>query len=332
MPIRLALAACALLVAACGGESSDAPMVAAEPVALFPDDPGRERIGSLRYTGGVVLSSADERFGGWSAIELSEDGSRLLAISDSATWMTAELRFGAEGQLTGLSDVTLVPMLDLEGRKLSGEAADAEGLASLGDGQYAVSFERQHRIDLYELGQGWAAVETATAAPLPAPPGANRLRNNAGIEALAVSGDGLFAGVEYPIMEGQPYQLWRYDLSDIEAEPGVIDLNLTAGHGLTAMAGDGEGGLFVVERYYARNVGNRIRVGHLAAEALANATAPVSPQLLAEITPDMTVDNIEAVAVVEAGNETRLLLMSDDNFNPSQRTLLLSFVLERETP
>jgi hypothetical protein len=37
--------------------------------------------------------------------------------------------------------------------------------------------------------------------------------------------------------------------------------------------------------------------------------------LLAEITPDMTVDNIEAIAVIEIAGETRLFLMSDDNFN-----------------
>ena len=42
----------------------------------------------------------------------------------------------------------------------------------------------------------------------------------------------------------------------------------------------------------------------------------------------MTVDNYEALAVWRApGGETMLLLASDDNFSPRQRTLLLAFAL-----
>jgi hypothetical protein len=72
--IRTALTAALFsLTAACGGQAQDESSpsdsgltVSAEHVVLFPDDPGRMRIGDLRYTGGVELSSTDERFGGWS--------------------------------------------------------------------------------------------------------------------------------------------------------------------------------------------------------------------------------------------------------------------------
>jgi len=327
MLFRLALAASALLVAACS-EPETGSALTAEPVALFPDDPGRTRLGALRYTGGLVLSSDDARFGGWSAMEVSEDGARLLAISDRASWMTARFTFDDAGHLSGLTDIEIAAVLDADGRPYEGAAADAEGLAPLEDGAYAVSFERQHRIERYEIGADWSAIASATASPLPAPPGADRLRNNAGIEALAVSGEALWAGAEYPIVEGQPYTLWRFDQSDLNAAPRALALSLTSGFGLTALTSDGEGGLYIVERFYSRNIGNRIRIGRLSAQALNAGAGPVTPEPLVEMSPDMTVDNIEAIALAQIGGETRLFLMSDDNFNAAQRTLLLSFAIE----
>jgi hypothetical protein len=329
MPARRALFALfALGLAAACSETETEPALTAETVVLFPDDPGRTRLGALRYTGGVALESSDDRFGGWSAVEISEEGARLLTLSDRANWMTARLVYAEDGALVGLSEMTIAPLLDAEGRALDGDAVDAEGLAPLGGGRYAVSFERQHRIEAFDLGDDWSGIGAARGETLPAPPGADRLRNNAGMEALARSGEILWAGVEYPLVEGQPHTLWRFDLSDPDAPPQARSLSLTPGFGLTALASDGEGGLYIVERFWARNIGNRIRIGQLSAEDLNEGAQPAQPTLLAEITPDMTVDNIEAIAVIEIAGETRLFLMSDDNFNAAQRTLLLSFVIE----
>ena len=329
MTFRLALAASVLLVAACGQAETD-PILTAESLVLFPDDPGRTRLDALRYAGGVALESRDDRFGGWSAIEVSEDGARLLALSDRGGWMTARLIFDEDGALSGLSEMSIAPLLDAEGRELDGEAADAEGLAPLGGGRYAVSFERRHRIEAFDIAADWSGIGTARGEALPAPPGADRLRNNAGMEALARSGEILWAGVEYPLVEGQPHTLWRFDLSDPDAPPQARSLALAPGFGLTALASDGEGGLYIVERFWARNVGNRIRIGRLSAGDLNESAEPAAPVLLAEVAPDMTVDNIEAIAVTHGDGGTRLFLMSDDNFNQAQRTLLLSFLIEAD--
>jgi hypothetical protein len=40
------------------------------------------------------------------------------------------------------------------------------------------------------------------------------------------------------------------------------------------------------------------------------------------------VDNFEAAATAVINGETRLFILSDDNFNASQRSLLLSFAVE----
>ena len=329
MPSRLHAAALAaplaLLVIGCGGGAETTATLAAEQVVLFPDDPSQRTLGELVYSGGVALSSSDARFGGWSAMEISEDGARLLAISDSATWMTARLLYGEDGDLTGLSDMVITPILDEDGRPLEGVRADAEGLADLGDGRYAVSFERDHRIWVYDIGADWSGMNTALPEPMPAPPGADRLRNNAGTEALVRSGSALWAAIEYPIVEGQPHTLWRYDLAEPSAVPVSRSVALTSGFGLTALARDGEDGLIIIERFWRRGVGNRIRIGRLEAGALEAAGDPAAPALLAALEPDMSVDNFEAVALIEIEGERRLFILSDDNFNARQRTLLLSF-------
>jgi hypothetical protein len=259
-------------------------------------------------------------------MELSPDGTRLLAISDSAYWMTATLTYDDAGDLTGLGDVTVAPMLDESGQALSGVRADAEGLADLGDGRYAVSFERDHRIWGYELGADWGRTGVATPSPLPAPPGADRLRDNAGVEALARLGDTLWAGIEYPVLDGQPNTLWRYDLTRLTTPPASAALTLTPGFGLTGLAPDGNGGLVVVERFWTRDIGNRIRIGHLPAGAIEASGGPVAPILLAALEPGMSLDNFEAVALAEVTTERRIFIMADDNYNTAQRTLLMSFV------
>ncbi|MGX6646810.1 esterase-like activity of phytase family protein [Maricaulaceae bacterium MS644] len=336
MPARLRLAVltglAALITAACGaGAGPRDTVVEASSVALFPDDPGRTRLGGLRYAGGLELTSAHPAFGGWSALELSADGEHLLALSDSGAFLRARLSY-QDGAPSGLDQVVITPLLGPDGAALSGTRADAEGLASLGDGRYAVSFERDHRIAVFELGADWSGIETAVETPFPAPPGADRLRNNAGIEALAIDGTRLYAGVEDPIVSGQPHTLWVYDLAAPAAPPRALFLAIEPGFGLTAMTFGPDGALYLVERFWSRDAGNTIHVSRLsAAQMEAAASAPLQPERLAEIGPDMTVDNIEAAAFAEVDGAPLLLLMSDDNFNAAQRTLLLAFQIEPDT-
>lgn len=325
---RLFLPLLMLGVAGCGPSELPTPTISTEPVVLFPDDPGRVGLGALRYTGGLVLASDDARFGGWSAMELNEDGTRMLAISDQGHWMTADITY-LNATPSALSNVVIAPMLNPQGEPIEGNLHDAEGLTPLGDGRYAVSFERNHRIWSYRLDADWGNIDTVLPEPLLSPPGADRLRNNAGVEALAANAEFAYAGIEYPLMEGQPHTLWRFEGQSPSDDPRATALNLEPGFGLTGLTMDDAGGLYLIERFYSRDIGNRIRLGYLAPESLANTgPAPLAPELLAEIEPDMSVDNFEAIALAEIDGEPRLFILSDDNFNDHQRTLLLSFAFE----
>lgn len=319
-----ALVLSGLVLTACGEPGAVDLPLRTETVELFPGEPDRREIGALSYRGGLVLEAQTGRFGGWSAVEITPDGERLLAVSDSASWMTARLVYDRDGELAGVSEARLAPMLGVDGEVLTGAHADAEGLAPLGGGRYAVSFERDHRILVYEIGADWSGIETAIPTRYNTPPGLNRLRENGGIEALAPAETGLWAAVEYPIVEGQPHTIWHVTQDDAVAH----SVRLTDGFGLTGLARAGEDELIVIQRFWSRQAGNRIRISRLGESELSLSGAFSAEQgidLIAEIGPEMTVDNIEGAAIAVIAGEPRLFLMSDDNFNPDQRTLLLSF-------
>ncbi|MBL4537340.1 MAG: esterase-like activity of phytase family protein [Oceanicaulis sp.] len=331
--IRTALTAALFsLTAACGGQAqdesspSDAGLtVSAEHVVLFPDDPGRMRIGDLRYTGGVELSSTDERFGGWSALHVSgaSDALELIVASDRGGLAYGRLELDDRQSPLAVQLDRYEPMTDLNGAPLEGAAADAEGLAMLSENELAVSFERDHRVWRYQR------ESPLIATPLALPPRTQGVGDNAGLEGLAIDDASLWASVEYPIRGEETHTLWRHDRADMDAAPTEFQLALDPDYGITSLETDSAGGLYLLQRFYRRDVGNRIRILHLTADQIAAAgEAALEPALLAELTEDMTVDNFEGMTVTEINGETRLFLISDDNFNEAQRTLLLSFAIE----
>ncbi|MEE2566267.1 esterase-like activity of phytase family protein [Hyphobacterium marinum] len=318
---RLVLIA-ALALAACGGDPGPGAIdVNADPVALHPDAPDRTDLGSLTWRGGLVLTSDDERFGGLSAIEVYEDGF-FIAVSDSAYWITGTMTFDEDGTLTGLEDVSLAPMLSALGGPLTGTAADAEGLADLGGGRFAVSFEREHRIEIYDIGERGERMATALPENFGGPPGIERLRNNGGVEALATVPGGLMAFIEYPIIDGRPHTIWH--LPDGGA-PEAHDFHAEAGFGLTGADVLPDGSILLLERFWSRDIGNRIRVAQTD-EARLTAGEPAT--ILAAWGTESTIDNLEGLAVAEVNGETRLFLLSDNNYSGEQRSLLLSFTIE----
>lgn len=333
--IRTALTAALFsLTAACGGQAQDADAdpapvtdmtVSAERLVLFPDDPGRIRVGDLRFTGGLVLTSDHERFGGWSALLLDpqSDALDLALLSDRGTLAYGQVRLDEAGHPVALSLDRMEPLTGLDGAPLEGAAADAEGLAIYSDTQLAISFERDHRIWVYEHSS------PLQAEALVLPPRTQGIGNNAGLEGLATDDAHLWASVEYPIRGEETHTLWRYTLADLEAAPTEFQLALDPDYGITSLESDSAGGLYLMQRFYRRGVGNRIRILHLTADQIAASDeAALEPALMAELTEDMTVDNFEGMAVAEINGELRLFLISDDNFNESQRTLLLSFAIE----
>ncbi|WP_417487474.1 esterase-like activity of phytase family protein [Maricaulis sp.] len=308
-----------LCLAACSADPDLTPP-GSQAVPLYEQSPDRTDLDRLSYLGGVALTDPDERFGGFSALTLSPDGARLLAVSDSAYWMTANIDWGETDGSLSVGGFSITPILSRTGDPLDGRAADSEAIADLGGGAYAVSFEREHRINTYALGEDWSRLDSIGEA-FPAPPGAAEFTDNGGMEGLTtLPGGALLAGVEDGSAGTYPLWLHRegdWSRSDLAAEPdyGLTSLDYHDGH------------VYALERFWQSGIGNRIRILRFAVDAL-EAGPPIEAELLGTLEAGKTVDNFEGLAITERDGRTVLLLMSDDNYSGSQRTLLLAFQLD----
>ena len=314
-----------VLLLAAGTARAERIEVAGKPVPLNPADPSQRKIGGLRYRGGLVLTSTSPRFGGLSSMRLSEEGSRVTFISDEGSWLTARLLHDEHGDLVGLSEAEMGRLLDLNGRPLEEkEAADAESLALMPDGSMVVGFEHQHRMWRYPATAGRPDGKPTVVPP---PAGIEQAPANGGIEALvAWDNGGLLALTEYWVF-GQVIRGWvggpdRWHPLGYRFDGAFRPSDLTR-----LPSGD----ILVLERAYnPQRAIVAIRFRRVARKAV-KGEAQLTSQLVAELGPPLTVDNLEGIDALRGKNgETFVYVVSDNNFRPGdQRTLLLMFSLEK---
>jgi hypothetical protein len=299
----------------------DPIQIAARPLILDPRDPAADRVGQLIYRGGVSLTANDARFGGWSDMDISEDGTRLTAISDRGFWFDATLEYDEKGGVAQLTNARLDYLLNLGGRRQSGLAGDAEGMSRAPDGSFFVSFERRHRIWMYP-----AAEPPFSARPrvIPAPPGATAMPVNGGIEALVrLPGGRLLALSEELQDENGANVGWIGDgrtWGRLTYQAGV-DFKPTGAARLP------DGDVLVLERRFTRFNVPAARIVRVSADSLRPGAHIVGTEL-ALIEPPLSFDNFEGIGARKgSGGETLIYLISDDNYFFLQRTLLLVFEL-----
>ncbi|WGM40338.1 esterase-like activity of phytase family protein [Caulobacter sp. NIBR1757] len=282
------------------------------PVPFDPSNPARINLNGFTYMGGLAVTDPiTNRLHGLSDLKITPDG-RLVAISDFGDLFEARLQFGEDTRLTGLTDGKLWPLKRPDGQPVQGKTeGDAEGLAILANGDRLVSFERDHRIWRYPAAGG-----PPTVAPKPG----NLFSENEGMEGLT---EYPFAGPDAYLVGSEEGELWLCKLSAACQTFSVLngpDLEF----GLTAIAPFQDGSVVAVHRAWDPVRGSRITVSVYAAAALKAR----QPQPMARLTlqAPLTVDNIEGVALVTAPTgATRILLLSDDNADAKQRTLLMVF-------
>jgi hypothetical protein len=309
------------------GEPIDVTTV---PLALDSHDANRDKTGGLTYLGGLRLRSDAKGFGGFSGLDISADGSDMIAVSDFGRRLDARLSYAKDGRLTGVTGAQLAPLTGLDGKPITGKGeGDAEDIARLG-GTMLVSFERRHRILRY-------SADAAEVSALSSPPGLEKAPANGGIEALtqlpggrllaileaatAVSGGASSGRSLAWIGNGRTWTEMQY------ARTG----KLSPAGAATVPAGKGEGDVLVIERHWSLLAGTRVRIARLKANELAKAGpgANLRAREIARLEAPLTVDNFEGIATRRGpGGALLVYLISDDNFNPLQETLLLLFRLD----
>ena len=110
--------------------------------------------------------------------------------------------------------------------------------------------------------------------------------------------------------------------------PGTIVIRRIGGFDITDAAGLPDGGLILLERRFRYSEGVKMRIRRIKAADLRPGKLIIGEVLL-EATDRLNIDNMEAVAVHRGGKgEVVLTLMSDDNFNMLQRSLIMQFALQ----
>lgn len=283
----------------------DLVAVQAAPVPLNPTDPSQRSVGDFIFAGGLVLTSADERWHALSDLAVTPSG-QLTAVSDVGSLIEAQLVLDKDGRLANLVNVRHTRLTDVGGRPLIGKNdSDAEGLAVLPNGDRLVSFEGRARIILYPADGG-----TPRSVPMPAA----TFAVNAGIEAItadpAAGPDAYVVGNEFS------GETWNCHVYIPTCSKGPTALK-TVFYGLVSMRRLPGG-----EMAYLLRTADQQRRYRLILKVVGDGREVAR----LDLEPPMTVENLEGLALVRRpSGGLRFYLLSDDNASPRERTLLLAF-------
>jgi len=292
---------------------------------LDGEEPSRTEFGKLIYLSGITMHSDDPDFGGISGLQVSADGTRLLAITDKGKWLGAHLIYEKD-RLAGLDQVELLALRGEDGRVISGKKwTDSESLTLEQPGNLSgpayVSFEGRHRILYYPAGL------SGKPSPVQMPSGLAQAPSNKGIEAFGRRADGSFIALaeEYLDRDGnhtgwlvgkdRAHNIYlrregEFDPTDLEFLP--------------------DGDLLVLERRYSLLGGPGMQIRRIRADTI-KPDALLDGEVLINLTARYGIDNFEGLAArVNAAGETIIYVVSDNNFNPLQKNLLLMFKLKQQ--
>jgi hypothetical protein len=252
------------------------------------------------FIGGYLWASEDPRFGGISAISVSDDGQDFVAVSDRSFFVTGQLT-RVDGTITAVENTEITPMTD------TGLQGDSEGIAIGANGEIYVSYEGVHGVRQFD------GVDGASTA-LPTAEAFAGMQNNSSLEALAIDQDGaLYTIPERSGRATHPFPVYKFKNGDW-GQPFTIPRR---GAFLVVGADIGpDNNLYILERDFT-GFGFRSRVRRFDLGGTAEETILESRTL--------THDNLEGISVWDDGDGLRITMISDDNFRALQRTEIVEY-------
>ncbi|OYU14069.1 MAG: hypothetical protein CFE37_12905 [Alphaproteobacteria bacterium PA4] len=294
-------------------------------LALNPDDPGQQRLGPLRFLGAVQIRSSDAGFGGISALRAGP-GTRMLAVTDTGNWLAFDT-VERDGRLVGVANAYMRAIPQPGGTPLRRKAdGDAEALDwDAATGTASIVYEQDHRIAHFT---GIDATPASLAAP---PERIERLTqmlgwgNNSGGEAMAVLPGGARVILAEQARHADGSRVALLTAGGVTREIAITGV---AGMSPTDAVALDDHTILILHRRFSSTGGLGAALSRVdLAPALAGGTATLPMTLLARWQAPVTLDNMEGLALRHDGGRVFVYLVSDDNFNSLERTLLLKFEL-----
>jgi hypothetical protein len=309
--------------------SAEDETVNALPITTFMSAEVGQPVQGLVWRGGLELHAASDAFGGLSGLGFTSDDGKLVMVSDRGRFVSGQLIYDEEQRPLSLVGVTIEPIQNSRGAALPRPyTRDAEALTVISrDGIPAavrVGFENLTRVADFQLENG---APRGAATEVTIPDWLADTRTNQTLEAVCIAPDSSpVAGSTLLVTEGVvdddgQHSAWLLGRND----KGPLSYLSSEGTNPTDCAFLPNGDLLVLERGIALLSFNMVLKRIPAADVKPGAHMQ-GEVLLTSSGGD--IDNMEAVAV-HAGPDgsTRITLVSDNNFNDWERSLLLEFSL-----
>ena len=285
-------------------------------INLFPNELENISLNKLKFVSGIEIKSNHPDFGGLSGLIINEDKS-LIAVGDQGIWLTGKIKTDENGKLVEIIDGRLG---HLKGNKnnplymLGKSYTDAESIEHYNN-KFVVSFERKHRILIFNNIYSHSEIFYDKIKYLDLP-------DNGGIEAMApLKNNSIFLLSENLIHPDD--KIAGYLLSDNKLKK--VYVKKRGSFKPTDMSSLPDGNILLLERSFSPVRGASARISVIKYEDL-EPNSVILPLTLDTLKPPMVVDNFEGISFLKLNDGGYyIFILSDDNFNFLQKTLLYQF-------
>ena len=285
-------------------------------INLFPTDLENISLNKLKFVSGIEIKSNHPDFGGLSGLIINEDKS-LISVGDQGIWLTGKIKIDENGKLVEIINGRLGHLKGNENNplyKLGKSYTDAESIEFYNN-KFVVSFERKHRILIFNNIFLHSEIFYDRIKYLDLP-------DNGGIEAMApLKNNSIFLLSENLIHPDG--KIAGYLLSDNKLKKVYVKKN--GSFKPTDMASLPDGNILLLERSFSPVRGVSARISVIKYEDL-KPNSVILPFTLDTLKPPMVVDNFEGISFLKLNDGGYyIFILSDDNFNFLQKTLLYQF-------